>query len=100
MGIVGGEKVIFYYQDALAKSVALAGNFNEWDTNINFLKKVSNDLWMLTADFFYQGTYSYKYVIDGNKWMHDPECENKEPDNFNGYNTRLNVLFKDIGFDS
>ena len=53
---------------------------------------------MLTADFFYQGTYSYKYVIDGNKWMHDPECENKEPDNFNGYNTRLNVLFKDIGF--
>lgn len=91
---VQGKKVIFYYQDSNATTVALAGNFNNWNKDINFLKKVSNDLWMLEADFFYPGTYKYKYVIDGNKWINDPESNNKEPDGFGGYNTRLNVLFK------
>ena len=93
---VQGKKVVFYYQDSEAQTVALVGNFNLWDANTNFLKKVSSDLWMLESGFFYPGNYSYKYVIDGTKWINDPECDNKEPDGYGNYNTRLNVMFKDL----
>lgn len=89
---VQGRKVTFYYENAHAQSVALAGDFTEWRPDREFLTRLPNSsTWVLEKEFPFKGLYTYKFVIDGKTWIPDPECENREPDGFGGMNTRLNL---------
>lgn len=90
---VQGRKVTFYYVSSTAQSVALVGEFTDWKTDTAFLQRRPNtDLWVLEKEFPFKGLYSYKFLIDGQHWIHDPECENLEPDGYGGFNTRLNLF--------
>jgi hypothetical protein len=44
--------------------------------------------------FPFKGIYAYKFVVNGQRWIPDPECENIEPDGFGGANTRLNLFLE------
>ena len=46
-----------------ASSVAVAGEFNDWDITATTLQRV-NGLWTAEVDF-QPGEYAYKFVIDG-----------------------------------
>lgn len=64
-------KVIFKLLAPEAKTVHLAGNFNDWAIdNAALMKKLDNGTWIkiLTLE---PGDYSYKFVVDG-KWIEDP----------------------------
>ena len=55
-----------------AKSVAVAGSFNKWDTKKLIAKKDSKGSW--TAKIALKpGKYEYKFIVDGN-WVNDPHC--------------------------
>jgi hypothetical protein len=73
----GGNNSVFYcynYKFKLAgftnaKSVILAGSFNNW--NKKKLKMLRTDAGWELPMFLPEGTYSYKFIVDG-KWINDP----------------------------
>ncbi len=81
------KRVCFRLVEAEAESVAVAGDFNQWDLNRHALKKKSGGTWEKIV-FLDPGSYEYKFFVDG-QWRMDPanrsECLNR-------YGTRNNVL--------
>jgi diguanylate cyclase (GGDEF)-like protein len=72
-----------------ANSVALVGNFNAWDP------KADHMLPLPDGTFHFEialnpGTYHYKFVLDGQEWLADADCE-RQPDNYGGENNILRI---------
>lgn len=62
------EVIEFSYADRKAKSVSIAGEFNNWTPEKDFLKyDFLRNLWFIRLNLAV-GRYEYKYLIDG-KWM-------------------------------
>ncbi len=83
--ILYGTKVKFTYKSPGAKKVSIAGEFNSWDRNANPMKR-EGDKWVIEIDLP-PGEYEYKFVIDGKKWVADPNAEKFVPDGFGGKNS-------------
>lgn len=62
------KKVVFQYRDAVAKRVAVIGNFNQW--NPQMMRKNQKHLWTITLAFA-PGEYVYNFIID-DKIIRDP----------------------------
>ncbi len=58
--------------------VAVAGDFNEWSMSANPLKKQKDGSWSATVSLA-PGTYRYRFVADGKKWLNDPTADRYEP---------------------
>jgi pimeloyl-ACP methyl ester carboxylesterase len=54
-----------------AKSVTLAGTFNNWNTQSTPMARKGAD-WSVSINLA-PGTYGYKFVVDTNRWTIDPE---------------------------
>ncbi len=83
----GGENSVYYVVNYLfklsgyenAKSVILAGNFNNWnETDAALLKTESG--WILPAYIGF-GKHYYKYIVDG-QWILDPDNPNLQQNEF------------------
>ncbi|MGI8967335.1 MAG: isoamylase early set domain-containing protein [Limisphaerales bacterium] len=72
-----------------AGSVAVAGNFNDWDVTKKPLRKSANGLWR-TAVTLPPGRYEYRFVADG-QWLNDPKAKESSPNSFGGKNSVLQV---------
>ncbi|MDD5043975.1 MAG: isoamylase early set domain-containing protein [Candidatus Omnitrophica bacterium] len=57
-----------------AKTVYLAGDFNNWNTSNMKMKKDGKGLWKIKTDLT-MGNHEYKFIVDGN-WWNDPACKN------------------------
>jgi len=72
-----GVLVIFRYKPAYpAQSVVVAGSFNRWSKTANPLTfSKSDSTWQtrLTLPF---GRYEYRFLVDGKRWMRDPNNPN------------------------
>ncbi len=88
---IRGDRLIFYYQDDQAQQVALAGDFNGWNTESTALQKNQNGVWKVQLRLPPAGRYAYKLVIDRNRWIEDPSNGLKEPDHHGGYNSIVEV---------
>lgn len=67
------HKVTFTYEDESAKTVHLVGTMNGWDrTSTPFSKKDAKFELMVELS---PGEYEYKFLIDGKKWITDPNNE-------------------------
>lgn len=53
-----------------AKTVALCGEFNNWNCEKNLLKRGKNGNVGLTI-MLKPGEYRYKYLLDGTRWVND-----------------------------
>jgi len=82
--------VHFEFTAVNAKNVALVGDFNDWDTTRNFLKKQSNDTWAVDIPID-KGTYAYLFLIDGKEWRTDPLRKEIVPDGFGGFNSEIDL---------
>lgn len=69
-----------------SKKVIVTGNFTNW-TRDGITMERSNDGWFLDA-WFKEGTYTYKFIADG-QWMEDPD----NPDNRMDANGNMNSFF-------
>lgn len=83
--------VTFRYYDKDATRVSVVGDFNNWTVHADPLVDRNDDgQWLL----FYPlrpGTYEYKFVIDGSRWIADPQNPNKAPDGFDGVNSVVTI---------
>jgi len=55
-----------------ARSVFLAGTFNDWSPTAAPMQRDPDGRWTLSLDLA-AGTYEYKFVVDG-QWCCEPGC--------------------------
>lgn len=74
-----------------ARSVALVGDFNDWDTAATPLRPTgSSGAWVVTVPLL-PGRYRYGFVIDGTRWLADPGAPRAPDDDFGTPNSVLTV---------
>ena len=79
-----------------ATSVALAGDFNSWQTDADLLKKDKNGTWRIVKKLI-SGVYQYKFVIDGHNWRLDENNPIKVP-NYNNSDYNSIITITDNGY--
>lgn len=84
---VAGGRLVFLFHDDNAQSVSVAGEFNGWDVSRTPLAKDGQGLWCTEIDAPRAGSYQYKFIVDGNRWIEDPSNGLKLPDNQGGLNS-------------
>jgi 1,4-alpha-glucan branching enzyme len=85
----GGAAASFSYSDPVAKSVFVAGEFNQWSTTANPMRKNQQGTWTAVIPLK-PGKYLYKLVVDG-AWKADPLSPDSDDDGFGGKNSVKNV---------
>jgi len=71
-----------------AKQVILSGSFNGWDEGAFALEKVEGG-WETRLQLD-AGRYEYKFIVDG-KWMEDPNNPDKRINEYDTFNSILNI---------
>jgi len=75
-----------------ARTVELAANFTNWETNGYALTRVVPDgPWELRVTLKKDSLYSYNFVIDGEVWIPDPSSPEKVDDGFGGASSLLRL---------
>lgn len=86
------KKVTFSFQNDIAKSVHVSGDFCGWDINKYPLKKKGDRLW--TANVVLpKGQYEYKFLVD-DQWANDPLNDDVRENCFGTFNNIINVGLK------
>lgn len=77
-----------------AQNVVLSGSFNRWNEHLYKMIKTENG-WKLNLQLP-PNYYQYKFIVDGT-WIEDPHNPNKIENEFNEYNSLLNIK-KEVTF--
>jgi 1,4-alpha-glucan branching enzyme len=67
------------------RSVAVAGNFNNWDPSQTPLRKTGRGVWRAMVPMPV-GRYEYRFVVDG-QWFNDPSSTESTPNPFGSENS-------------
>ena len=86
---VRARPIHFELDQAPARSVCIAGSFNEWHPNVTPMISVGGGRWLKELTLS-PGTYEYRFVVDGN-WMSDPNNAETKPNPFGESNSVLSV---------
>lgn len=69
--------------------VYVAGSFNDWQATTNPMQR-EGDYWIKKMELE-PGEYQYKFVIDGEKWITDPDNPQTTDDGYGGENSVITV---------
>ncbi|MEJ7810625.1 MAG: isoamylase early set domain-containing protein [Gemmatimonadaceae bacterium] len=87
----GPRTVQFVLVAPAAISVAVVGDFNDWDPAGTPLQRTrANGVWAITLPLA-PGRYQYTFVIDGTRWMPDPQAPRALENDFGRPNSVLTV---------
>ena len=78
------KKVQFEFPAPEAQEVYLTGDFNNWDSKANLMKKDKNGVWKAVLSLK-PGRYEYRFFADG-IWKNDPCCPGCVPNEFGSMN--------------
>ena len=81
--------VRFEFTSPTAKTVCIAGTFNQWKPEAKTLHSSGAGNWWKETSLA-PGTYEYCLVVDGN-WILDPRARESVPNPFGGRNSILTV---------
>lgn len=77
-------KVTFTVPAEEAKKVAVVGDFNNWKANKDSaLKKLKNGTFKGTVELPKEGSFEFKYIIDGN-YVNETEADRYQWNDFAG----------------
>jgi hypothetical protein len=75
----GNNAAVIYVQFAFAnpnaKSVTVAGDFNDWNAEATALRDTDGDGVWTGMIALRPGMHKYMFVVDGEQWVTDPEAE-------------------------
>ncbi len=74
-----------------ARSVVVAGDFNEWRTDATQLVDVDGDGVFVGTVSLARGTYDYMFFVDGERWVADPYASQYHDDGFGQRNAVLRL---------
>jgi len=83
------KPVAFRWTIVGANTVAVAGDFNNWNPEAHPLKKGKDGTWKVTPRLK-PGTYEYMFIVDG-VWRDDPLNPNRVPNPHGGFNSVCEV---------
>ena len=81
--------VHFEFTSLTAKTVCIAGTFNQWQPEAKTLHSSGAGNWWKETSLA-PGTYEYCLIVDG-KWIPDPRARESVPNPFGGRNSILTV---------
>ena len=81
--------VRFEFAHPTARTVSVAGTFNDWHPTTKAMHPLGNGHW-LKETALPPGAYEYCLVVDG-EWMPDPLARETVPNPFGGRNSLLKV---------
>lgn len=67
----GTTPVVFEYFDPAARTVAVAGDFNQGNPSARPLARDTGGRWAVSVKLS-PGTYQYRFVVGGDRWVEDP----------------------------
>ncbi len=75
-----------------AHSVSLVGDFNNWEPSKLILKDPDGDgTWEVRIKLKKGKVYTYNFLIDGKKWIADPNAPMKVKDDFGGESSLIRI---------
>ena len=81
----------FVFVARSASSVAIVGDFNDWQEGASPLHRVTDDgMWAITIPLA-PGRYHYTFVVDGTRWVADPLAPRTIEDDFGRPNSVITV---------
>lgn len=78
-------KVTFTLPPGLSKTAETAnvvGDFNNWDTDANPMKKRKNGHFALTMELPAEKEYQFRYLLNGDTWETDLKADDLAPTDF------------------
>src|SRR6185436_6695680 len=89
--LIANGRLAFAYHDDTARTVALACSFTGWDPRLHALERGEDGVWRAELPAPPAGRHSYKIVVDGERWLPDPDSPMREPDAYGGWASVLDV---------
>jgi len=65
--------------DQQVESVALAGDFNQWDPQALPMKKNKQGVFSTSLNLPKDQSYQFRYVINGEQWVNDDQADSYLP---------------------
>jgi 1,4-alpha-glucan branching enzyme len=65
-----------------AKKAYVVGEFNDWSTSANPMKRLKNGGFTATLDLEKGRTYQFRYLLGKNAWENDAEADREVPTPF------------------
>jgi hypothetical protein len=85
------QQMEFLFVAPSASSVAIVGDFNDWEEGGSPLRRVGDKgVWAITIPLA-PGRYHYTFVVDGTKWIADPVAPRTIEDDFGRPNSVITV---------
>jgi hypothetical protein len=88
---IAPQEITFYCYDPSAQKVAFMGSFNDWQSSDGEMVQIRPGLWEGVLEVPARGTHRYKFLIDGARWVHDPENPLRIEDGFGGFNSLITI---------
>ena len=84
--------VSFVLDTPEARSVAVVGDFTGWKTSgYELSRRATDGKWEITVRLRRDRSYTYGFVIDGERWVPDPGAPESVEDGFGGVNSILRL---------
>lgn len=83
--------ILFRYKNTAAKTVSVAGAFNQWRHDRDFLVNENGDGEWVLKMYLPPGKYTYFFVVNGSEWRKDPAASEFSDDGFGGKNSVITV---------
>jgi 1,4-alpha-glucan branching enzyme len=74
-----------------AETAALCGEFNEWDTGAEPMKKLKDGSFSVTVSLDADQSYRFRYWLDDERWENDWEADAYEANEFGSEDSVVNV---------
>lgn len=83
------KPVAFEHVDEKATSLAVVGDFNDWNKDANLMTREGNT-WK-TSVKLKPGRHEYKFVVNATEWIVDPKCGETVADKYGGKSSVIKV---------
>jgi serine protease AprX len=85
------DGISFCLYDADAASVRVLGSWDDWSEPGIQAEEVQSHVWCAQIPSLPPGSYSYRFLLDGHRWLYDPDNPRKTPNHFGGFDSLLRI---------
>lgn len=71
--------------DTAGETVHVVGDFTDWQGRP--MQRQKDGTWRATLDLAPGSEYQFRYLVDGERWINDPEADRYEPNPFGDENS-------------
>lgn len=83
-------KVKFTFNDKQAETVEVFGLNSNWQESLS-LKKKKDGSFSADINLPKESTHEFKYLINQNKWLNDPDADSEVPNEYGGSNSQITI---------